>query len=135
MLQALMAGETDTKKLADLAKHRLRDKIPQLREALYGKVRDHHRWMLQLLWEQLITSEASLARLDERIEQMTRPQQPVLEQLDDGGHGGVRRRSTQKNADRRARPNRKAREERNDQFADSLCALCVLCGASRLQAA
>lgn len=82
MLQALMAGETDTEKLADLAKQKLRDKIPQLREALYGKVSDHHRWMLQLLWDQLLTTEAFLARLDERIEQMTRPQQPVLERLD-----------------------------------------------------
>ena len=35
MLQALMAGETDTDKLADLAKHKLRDKIPQL-----GKISD-----------------------------------------------------------------------------------------------
>jgi transposase len=82
MLQALMAGETDTDKLADLAKHKLRDKIPQLREALYGKISDHHRWMLQLLWDQMISTEAFLARLDERIEQRTRPQQPVLERLD-----------------------------------------------------
>lgn len=82
MLQALIAGESDAEKLADLAKHRLREKIPQLREALYGKVRDHHRWMLKLLWDQLISAEAFLARLDERIEQLTRPQQPVLEQLD-----------------------------------------------------
>ncbi len=82
MLQALMAGETDTDKLADLAKHKLRDKIPQLREALYGKVSGHHRWLLHLLWDQLITTEAFLARLDERIEHLTRPQQPVLAQLD-----------------------------------------------------
>jgi transposase len=82
MLQALMAGETDAEKLADLAQQKLRNKIPQLREALYGKVNDHHRWMLQLLWDQLLTSEAFLARLDQRIEQLTRPQQPVLARLD-----------------------------------------------------
>lgn len=38
--------------------------------------------MLKLLWDQLIHSEAFLVRLDERIEQLARPQQPVLEQLD-----------------------------------------------------
>ncbi|HKR95685.1 MAG TPA: IS110 family transposase [Candidatus Angelobacter sp.] len=82
MLQAVMAGETDAEKMAGLAQQKLRDKIPQLREALYGKVSDHHRWMLKLLWDQLLTSEAFLARLDERIEQITRPQQPVLARLD-----------------------------------------------------
>jgi transposase len=82
MLQALIAGESDPEKLADLAKLRLRNKIPQLEEALYGKVSDHHRWMLKLLWDQLTNSEAFLVRLDERIEQLTRPQQPVLERLD-----------------------------------------------------
>jgi transposase len=82
MLQALIAGESNPEKLADLAKLRLRNKIPQLEEALYGKVSDHHRWMLKLLWDQLTNSEAFLVRLDERIEQLTRPQQPVLERLD-----------------------------------------------------
>jgi transposase len=46
MLQAILAGETNPEKLADLAKRRLRDKIPQLREALYRKVSEHQRWML-----------------------------------------------------------------------------------------
>jgi transposase len=82
MLQAIIAGETNPEKLADLAKLRLRDKIPQLREALYGKISEHHRWMLALLWDQLTTSEAFVARLDQRIDQLTRPQQPVLERLD-----------------------------------------------------
>jgi transposase len=82
MLQALIAGESNPEKLADLAKLRLRHKIPQLKEALYGKVSDHHRWMLKLLWDQLANSEAFLGRLDERIEQLTRPQQPVLERLE-----------------------------------------------------
>lgn len=82
MLQAIMEGETNPEKLAELAQMRLRGKIPQLQQALYGKVSEHHRWMLKLLWDQLIHSEAFLVRLDERIEQLARPQQPVLEQLD-----------------------------------------------------
>src|SRR5437870_199486 len=38
ILQALIGGETDPEKLADLALRRLRQKIPQLRLALEGRV-------------------------------------------------------------------------------------------------
>jgi transposase len=82
MLQALLGGESNPETLADLAKLRLREKIPQLQQALCGKITEPHRWLLGLLWDQLRTSETFLARLDQRIEQWTRPQQPVLEQLE-----------------------------------------------------
>jgi transposase len=82
MLQAIIGGETNPEVLADMAKQRLREKIPQLQQALAGKITEHHRWLLGLLWDQLRSSETFLARLDERIEQLTRPQQPVLEKLD-----------------------------------------------------
>ena len=36
MLEALLAGETDPAAMAELAKKRMRGKIPQLTEALYG---------------------------------------------------------------------------------------------------
>jgi transposase len=48
MLDALIAGETDPEKLADLARKRLRAKIPELRRALHGRVTDHHRFLLQM---------------------------------------------------------------------------------------
>ncbi|HKD14216.1 MAG TPA: IS110 family transposase [Candidatus Angelobacter sp.] len=82
MLQAIIAGEDNPEKLADLAKHSLRSKIPQLQQALYGKITDHHRWLLRLLYDQLTSAEAFLSKLDERIEQLTRPQQPLVEKLD-----------------------------------------------------
>ena len=82
MLQAIISGESDPVQLADLARRRLRGKIPQLQEALYGKISEHHRWMLALLWDQLVAAEAFITRLDERIAQLTRPQQPALEKLD-----------------------------------------------------
>jgi transposase len=68
--------------LADLAQRRLRSKIPELKEALYGKLTEHHRWMLHLLLDQLQTTEQFIVRLDERIAELTRPQKPVLEKLD-----------------------------------------------------
>jgi transposase len=42
MLQALIGGEADPDRLAELAQRRLRGKIPQLRVALHGAVTEHH---------------------------------------------------------------------------------------------
>src|SRR5438874_937058 len=58
MLQALVKGETDLDKLTDLAVGSVQDKRAELRAALNGKVREHHRSMLRLLlaeWEFLTT--------------------------------------------------------------------------------
>jgi transposase len=46
MLEALLAGETDTGRLADLARGRLRAKRAQLEQALAGRVRPHHCFVL-----------------------------------------------------------------------------------------
>ena len=45
MLQALIDGERDPAVLADLAKRRLRSKIPALTEALTGRFNDHHAFL------------------------------------------------------------------------------------------
>ena len=49
MLEAIIAGEDDAEKLADLARKRLRNKIPALQTALRGRVTKHHRFQLRLL--------------------------------------------------------------------------------------
>jgi transposase len=49
MLDAMVAGETDPDKLAELAVGKLRKKESQLKVALEGRVRDHHRCLLRLL--------------------------------------------------------------------------------------
>src|SRR5918995_6743829 len=46
MLAALVAGETDGKVLAQLAKGRLQDKVPQLERALTGRMSPHQRFLL-----------------------------------------------------------------------------------------
>jgi transposase len=74
MLEALIAGRADPTAMAELAKRRMRRKIPLLAQALTGLVRDHHRRLLaiprahsDLLDEQIATLrtaiEASLATL------------------------------------------------------------------------
>jgi transposase len=82
ILEAIVTGQDDPAQLADLAKRRLRAKIPQLEQALYGKLTEHHRWMLKLLLDQLQSTEQFIARLDERIAELTRPLEPVVEKLD-----------------------------------------------------
>ena len=67
MLQALIAGQEDPQVLAELARRKLRAKIPQLREALRGRVTEHHRFLLKLLLEEVTQIETWINRLSERI--------------------------------------------------------------------
>jgi transposase len=67
MLRALVRGESDPVVLADLARQRLRAKIPQLQEALLGEVTDHHRFLLGMLLDQVEFLEGQIARLGTRI--------------------------------------------------------------------
>ena len=51
MLDALVAGERDPNILADMAKRRLRSKIPELTEALTGRFNDHHAFLVRVQLE------------------------------------------------------------------------------------
>jgi transposase len=48
MLEALIAGERDPHRLANLARTRMRPKIPELRRALVGRFDDHHALLLRM---------------------------------------------------------------------------------------
>ena len=67
MIRAIVRGESDPVVLAELARQRLRAKIPQLQEALLGEVTDHHRFLLGMLLEQVEFLEGQIARLGQRI--------------------------------------------------------------------
>ena len=73
MLQALIGGEADPGRLAELAQRRLRGKIPQLRVALHGAVTEHHRFLLRLLMDQLRHLEDWIEQLGARIEEVMAP--------------------------------------------------------------
>ena len=68
MLAALVAGERDPVVLAELAKGRLRKKIPELRQALRGRFRDHHALLIGLCLEHTAHLEAATATLDGSID-------------------------------------------------------------------
>jgi transposase len=73
MLRAMIAGEEDAERLADLAKLRLRQKLPELRTALRGRMRDHHRFLLQQLLTELEFLEGRLGEVEKRIAEQMRP--------------------------------------------------------------
>ena len=73
MLEALIAGQDDAEVLANLARRKLRAKIPQLQLALHGRVTEHHRFLLRLLLDEVTHLERLIARLDDRITEVLPP--------------------------------------------------------------
>jgi transposase len=71
MMEAIIRGETDPEKLAELAAGRLRAKMPQLRVALEARVTEHHRFMLSLLLRQVDFFDAAIAEVSDRVEKVT----------------------------------------------------------------
>lgn len=81
MLLSLVDGETDPQKLADLARGRMRPKIPQLIEALQGHISETQRWLLGEELDQISQLEQAIARLDAKIEELTRPFAEIIQRL------------------------------------------------------
>jgi transposase len=59
--------------MAELAKRKLRSKIPQLELALEGKLEDHHRFLLKLQLHRLERVEGDLAVLQQHIQEKLQP--------------------------------------------------------------
>lgn len=68
ILTAIIAGETDTKVLASLAKGKMRSKRAQLERALQGRVRPHHRFLLTELLCQIDSLDETIDHFDEEIQ-------------------------------------------------------------------
>jgi len=67
MLDALVDGETDPERLADLAQGNARKKRAQLVEALRGRVTPHHRAMLKLHLQVIEALQAALRQVDASV--------------------------------------------------------------------
>ena len=78
MLDALIAGEQDARVLADMAKGRMRPKIPQLVEALTGNFGAHHGFLCRLHLERIDQLSTTIEELSTRIEEQMRPFSPSL---------------------------------------------------------
>ncbi len=73
MLGAIIAGEQDPEALAEMAKGRLRAKIPELERALSGRVRASHRLLLRLHLEHIDDLNSKIENLNEEIDRLMRP--------------------------------------------------------------
>lgn len=67
ILNALIAGETDPERLADLTRGRLKATRADLVDALHGRITHHHRFMLQLHLTQIDTLETAIGTIEARI--------------------------------------------------------------------
>jgi transposase len=73
MIEAIIAGELDADKLAELAQKRLRQRIPELQEALSGRVRDHHRFMLKEHLDEWKALAERIRRVEHEIDRRMGP--------------------------------------------------------------
>jgi len=86
MLKALLAGEQDPQKLANLAQGHLRKKLEPLQLALEGHFTEHHRLQLKFLLDFVEFGEKQLSNLDSEVQLLLTPvpSEPSVPNADDG---------------------------------------------------
>jgi transposase len=84
MLEAIVGGatEADAATLAELARGRLREKIPQLQRALVGRVAPHQRFMLAQQLAHIDFLDETIQRVSAEIADRLRPFDTLLNNLD-----------------------------------------------------
>jgi transposase len=83
MMAALIGGERDPKVLAQMARARMRTKIPQLEEAFVGHFDDHHAFLLGQMLARIDAFQADIARLEEHIDTEIAPFAVAVARLDE----------------------------------------------------
>lgn len=81
MLEAIEHGETDPELLAELAKGRLREKIPALRSALDGRVQPHHRLLIREVLDHIEYLERAIHRVEVSIADLLAEQDRAVQIL------------------------------------------------------
>src|SRR6266446_6556376 len=73
ILEAMLAGERDAARLAEMSKGLLRNKIPELKLALEGRMTEHHRFLLRQLFEHLRFTESKRSEIEQEIDKRMLP--------------------------------------------------------------
>ena len=81
MIQALIDGESDPARLAELAHRRLRAAPETLREALRGRVTRHHRFLLALHLNQIDVLDEAIVGIDQEVDAHVEPFRAAIAQL------------------------------------------------------
>ena len=82
MLEQLVAGQTDVGVLAQLARGRLRTKIPQLERALAGRVAPHQQFLLAQQLAHLDYLDEAIERVSAEVAERLQPVEAAVERLD-----------------------------------------------------
>jgi transposase len=73
MMRALIDGNADAQALAELAKGKLRKKLPALRKALEGRFRAHHAFLLERMLAHIEDLEDDITAISARVEEQIGP--------------------------------------------------------------
>lgn len=81
MIEALITGETDPAKLAELAHRGIKAAPETLREALRGRVTRRHRFLLALHLRQIDAFDEAIAAIDAEVDAQIEPFRAAIRQL------------------------------------------------------
>lgn len=81
MLEAILKGSTDATALAELARGRLRRKLPALRLALVSQFRANHAFLVTQILSKVDFLEEQIGALTEEIDRQLAPFEPVIAKL------------------------------------------------------
>jgi transposase len=81
MLEAIIQGEQDSQRLAEMSRGLLRNKIPELQEALQGRVTAHHRFLLRELLDHHYFVESKMRRIEQEVAERLGPFQSEVARL------------------------------------------------------
>jgi len=78
MLEALATGSTDPEVLANLARGRLRQKLAALRQALEGRFRPHHQFLVGQMLSHLDFLDEAIAEISQEVAMRIGPFEPQV---------------------------------------------------------
>ncbi|MGH3520281.1 MAG: IS110 family transposase [Haloechinothrix sp.] len=81
MIDALIAGQRDPEVLAEMAKGRMRSKIPQLQDAMAGRFNQHHALLCRAMLARIDQADATVAMLTNRIDELLDPYEAAVSLL------------------------------------------------------
>ena len=81
MIDALIAGQRDPAILAEMAKGRMRSKIPELTEALDGRFNAHHAMLCSIMLVRIDQADQIIGQLSERVVELQAPHEAAVQLL------------------------------------------------------
>jgi len=81
IIEAMLGGETEVEELVKLCHGKMQPKVEQLKEALPGKLSEHHKVMMRTLKNSIAGIEQIIEQVEEQIEEQTKAYQAEIELL------------------------------------------------------